>query len=87
MLETRYLGTKDLLAALDKAGIPHNYRWVLRQEQRGRLKCPRDPSNNFRVFTRKQINEIVKAFLPGGNRVWKHRAKNTWKFLKNKKVS
>jgi hypothetical protein len=43
---------------------------IRRLEQRDRLKVARNPLTGQRIFTDEQIEEIVAAFLPGGNGCW-----------------
>ena len=65
----------ELDKALAEAGLisfqRNGYPWILRREKMGRLVCPRDPATGIRIFTEKQIKEIVKAFSPTGKGVWK----------------
>ena len=62
--------TEDLLAAFREAGVRHNVKWLIRQEKKGILRCPRDPATDWRRFTDGQIEEIVSAFSPGGAGSW-----------------
>lgn len=64
------LTRKDLEKAFKEAGNPHSYQWILRQEKRGLLRCPKDPANNYRVFNQEQIKEIIQAFSVGGKGKW-----------------
>ena len=55
--------------ALAEAGIVSvsvAYRWILKQEAKGNLVCPRNPSNHQRAFTLKDIQDIIKAYSPAG---------------------
>ena len=75
---------KDLLAAFREAGYPVSHMWIYRQEQKGNLILPRSTTNFkkaqgrrtlgfLRIFTKTQIEAIVKAFLPGGNGYYNYR--------------
>lgn len=46
------------------------YAWLLKREKAGQIVCPLDPITKQRKFTKTQIEEIVKAFLPGGLGKW-----------------
>jgi hypothetical protein len=71
----KYLQRAKLDMALAEAGLitfPRNgYPWILRREKMKKLVCPRDPATGVRMFTEKQIKEIVKAFAVGGKGKWK----------------
>ena len=59
--------------ALTDAGIVSKsgaYIWLLEMEKKGRIVSPRDPVTGQRLFTQTQIEEIIKAFLPGGTGYW-----------------
>lgn len=43
---------------------------IRRMERAGRLKTMRDPRTGHRLFTKKHVEEIVEAFLPGGQGSW-----------------
>lgn len=72
----------DLIVAFKDAGFPISSRWVYRQEKKGTLVLPRSTTDvkylghgikskgAVRLFTKLQIKEIVKAFLPGGCGYW-----------------
>lgn len=72
----KLFGRSELDKALAKAQLvsfPRNgYPWLLRRERMGKLVCPRDPATGIRIFTEKQIAEIVKAFSVGGKGIWKY---------------
>lgn len=62
-----------LWKALDEAGVvSYGYApiWIWQQEKKGNLIYPRVKYSQRR-FTDIQIVAIVKAFSPGGSRVWK----------------
>lgn len=59
-----------LYEAFKKRGRKHDLKWVLYQERGGLLRCPRIPHNNWRVFSEKEIDEIVRAFSDGGKGYW-----------------
>lgn len=46
-------------------------KWFIKQEKAGRLICPRDPHNNWRRFSYKEMIGIAKAFSPGGKGYWR----------------
>ena len=70
---------RHLIHRLKKAGLPSTYWWILEMESKlapdgkPRLICPRDPVNGRRKFTDRQIDDIIKAFSPGGPGIWRHR--------------
>lgn len=65
------LRTKQLLQAMKDAELSSSQMWLRFTEKQGKLKCPRLPNNRGdRVFTQKQIDEIVQAFSPGGKGRW-----------------
>ena len=70
---SRLLKASYLWTALDEAGVvAFNYaaRWIRRQEKKGKFVYPREPDSQ-RKFTNEQIEDIVKAFSPGGSGYWK----------------
>jgi DNA-binding transcriptional MerR regulator len=44
-------------------------------ESKGYITCPRVGTRGDRRFTRQQMDEIVKAFSPGGKHKWHFEAK------------
>lgn len=63
----------DLLETMTKVGLPGSRMWVRTAEEQNKLKCPRLPnSRGDRVFTLKQMQEIVEAFSPGGKGQWSY---------------
>lgn len=80
-LEGKYKGVRYLHEKLKEAGIENftglnnfRYKWLYPLEKRGVLLCPRSAVNNRdRLFTEEQVNEIVKAFTPGGTGFWKYK--------------
>ena len=78
---------KDLLAAFKEAGYPVSYMYLKRLEYKGNLILPKSTTNfkkaagnrtlgAVREMTRTQINEVVKAFLPGGTGFYDYRIEN-----------
>lgn len=66
------LRVKQLLQALNDAGLSCSAMWLRYAEKQGKLVCPKLPNNRGdRVFTQKQIEEIVRAFSPSGKGEWK----------------
>ena len=69
-----YKTIKDLHLALKEAGIinyknVNNFRqfWLYPREKSGKLNCPRGYADKrYRLFTDKQIADIIEAFKPGG---------------------
>ena len=68
---------KDLLSAFKEAGYPLSYMTLKRLEYKGNLILPKSTTNfrkpvgnrplgAVREMTMKQMQEVVKAFLPGG---------------------
>ena len=72
---------KHLRLAFYEAGYPVSKRWIHRQIEKGNLILPRSVTN-FRKFhlksgsrkagavyemSKEQIDQVVKAFLPGGS--------------------
>ena len=47
-----------------------DYKGILAKEASGALICPRLPHSNWRVFSQEDIDEIIKAFSPGGVGYW-----------------
>jgi len=73
LLHMKVKGRRELEYAFAHAdelyGKPGRYmdRWmIMALEKRGALRCRRVPHNNYRVFTDKEIEEIVRAFSPDG---------------------
>jgi len=69
---SRLLKASYLWTALDEAGVvAFNYaaRWIRRQEKKGTFVYQREPGSQ-RKFNQEQIEEIVKAFSPGGAGYW-----------------
>lgn len=65
------LRVKQLLRAMKDTGLSCSMMWLRYAEMQGKLKCPTLPnSRGDRVFTQKQIDEIVQAFSPGGKGKW-----------------
>ena len=70
----KYYNIKYLHDRLKEAGITNytglnnfRYKWVKEKEKKGLLVCPRGgASMNTRLFTEKQIDDIIKCFAPGG---------------------
>lgn len=76
----------DLKKKFEERGMKVSSGWVYRQEKKGVLVLPRSTTNlktmgtlnrqgSVRVMTRIQLEEIVKAFLPGGKGFWKPKSK------------
>lgn len=71
---------KDLRAAFEEAGYPVSITWIHRQINKGNLILPRSTTHFAKLhlktenrkagavyqMTMEQINNTVKAFLPGG---------------------
>jgi len=81
---THRLTIKDLQQAFITAGMPVSKQWIIRQEYKGNLILPRSTTDfkksqgtrkiaAVRVFTHKQIDDIVKSFLPGGTGYYDYR--------------
>ena len=65
------LRVKQLLSAMKDSGLPSSSMWLRWNEEKGKLKSPRLPNGRGdRVYTKKQIVEIVQAFSPGGEGRW-----------------
>lgn len=73
----KYYRISTLVKAFTEAGIPRSEMWIRRQEYKGNIKLPRSTTDfkkpqgtrkmaAVRVMTGRQIQAIVKAFLPGG---------------------
>ena len=70
-MKLKYYSRKDLLNAMKEAGLPSSRMWIRTVEAKGLLKSPRLPTTRKdRVYTQKQIEEIVEAFSPGGKGRW-----------------
>lgn len=78
------LTVKHLLKAFEDSGHPKSYMWILRQEAKGNLILPRSTTNFrkpqgirkigfVREFTQQQIEDCIKAFLPGGRGFYDYR--------------
>lgn len=68
---------KDLRKAFEEAGYPVSDPWIRRQVSKGNLNMPRSTTNFKKPqgsrtsaaiyeLSKEQIDDIVKAFLPGG---------------------
>lgn len=71
----KYLTLKDLRQALKEAGLPSTKGSILYWEKTGKLKCRRSSyskTHSWRLFTEKEIKEIVLAFSPNGKGFWKY---------------
>lgn len=66
-----YLRTSDLCKELGVC----RYTIVI-WEKKGYFTAPRIGTRGDRRFTRTQLNQIVKAFSPGGKRKWHFKPKN-----------
>ncbi len=63
----------ELLSFMSEAGLPSSRMWLYTTERQGKLVCPRlTNSRKDRVFTEKQMEEIIEAFSPGGKGFWKY---------------
>jgi hypothetical protein len=63
----RLYSTSELLEFMGTHGLPKSRMWIRHNEKMGRLKCPRVPNGRKdRAFTQEQMEDIVKAFSPGG---------------------
>lgn len=82
-----YYMIKELVRAFKESGMPVSAAWIRRQENKGNLKVPRSTTNfkksqgirtiaPVRKMTGRQIQEIVKAFLPGGEGCYDFRLKD-----------
>ena len=71
------LTIKYLVAAFKEAGMSISPSWIRRQEDKGNLILPRSTTNfkkaqgarrvgAVRYMNEKQINQVLKAFLPEG---------------------
>lgn len=66
----RWYTTKELYTALKSAGANWcTYDALLWNERRGRF-TPLKNARGARRFTKKMIEEIVRAFTPGGSGEW-----------------
>jgi len=78
---SKYKTLRDLHKRLLEEGIVgytkiNNFRqyWIYPREKSGSLVCPKDATRKRnRLFTKKQIDEIAKAFKPGGVGVWSYK--------------
>ena len=65
------LRVKQLLQAMNEAGLSSSTMWLRWNEDNGNITSPRLPNGRGdRVYTKKQIEEIVRAFSPGGKGRW-----------------
>ncbi len=60
---------RDLYKRQRALGLSSGKMWVIRQEKRGKLKFQRD-SKGWRRISAKNIDDILKAYLPRGNGKW-----------------
>ena len=71
----RYYTLKDLLQALEEAGLPHSKKTIINWEKQGKLVFKHtthtQPSHARRVMFDTDIEEIIKSFKPGGKGYWK----------------
>ena len=58
-----------LYKRLKEVGLPTGKMWLLREERKGHLNLRRDPSGRRRV-TLQDMDEIVRAYYPGGTGSW-----------------
>ena len=58
-----------LYAKLEEMGLPCTRRTVLNWIRDGKLKLRRRPSG-WKVVNEKEVNEIIRAFSPGGRGKW-----------------
>lgn len=68
----KLLPASKLYKALDVAGIASRLYapyWFRDKQKSGKIKYPR-VGREKRKFTQSQIDEIVKAFTPGGSGKW-----------------
>lgn len=69
----RFYKRSSLANMLKASGLSSSYMWLRRMEKEGRLTCPK--VNGRRMFTAKQIEEIIQAFSPGGRGEWHYKQK------------
>jgi len=73
---TKYFTFKDLLSELKKAGLTSSKKAIMHWEEKGWLKVRRLPyskKHKRRVFTKNDLEEIVKAFGPEGKGSWSYK--------------
>lgn len=72
--QDKLLPASELWQALEAAGIcSYSYarKWLLIQEKKGRIVYPSTRGlYDRRKFSKRQIDEIVEAFLPYGRNQW-----------------
>ena len=76
----RYKTLKDLYTRLLSENIigyttltSFRHYWIYPREKQGMLECPKETKHNRdRIFSEKQIEEIVNAFRPGGPGQWRY---------------
>lgn len=79
-VNSKYHTVKYLHERLKAAGIENytllknfQYKWLNVMEKKGRLVCPRGGIGmRTRLFTEKQVDEIIEAFRPGGTGTWSY---------------
>ena len=72
MNEILYTST-DLLAFMQEHGLPKSRMWLLHQERKGNLICPRMPNGRRdRRFTLEQMESIVASFGVKGEGRWQY---------------
>ena len=90
MIEFKRYTFKHLLAAFAASGYPVSGRWIRRQIEKGNLILPRSvtdfrklhllsssrPAGAVYEMSMEQIQQVVKAFSPGGNGFYDYRKVN-----------
>jgi hypothetical protein len=90
MEEFKRYTMKDLRKAFEEAGYPVADRWIRRQIEKGNLVLPRSTTHFASVHLKsgyrkqgavyqlsmEQIQDVVKAFLPGGTGYYNYQESN-----------
>lgn len=69
-----YLHDRLKAAGIENYNLLRNfrYKWLNVMEKKGVLVCPRGGVGmKRRLFTEKQVDEIIESFRPGGTGVWR----------------
>lgn len=67
---SKYQSFPALMRAFREAGFPRSRNTIMKWVSTQKLVLPRDPVTNRPTIKEEEIEEIVKAFLPGGAGQW-----------------
>ena len=70
MKQDKFLSIEELYKAMKETGLSSGKSWVLRQEKKGNLTLRKIPNTGHKKVIESDIEEIIKAYSPGGIGRW-----------------